>query len=143
MKVGTPKELNRAELRVAMTPESAQQLQKLGYTCLIEAGAGKAAGFSDDAYRAAGVAVAETAEELYAHADVIAKVRPPEDAEVERLGPGKTLISFFYPAQNAALLDRGRTRAPPSSPWTWCRASHAPRRWTRCRRWRTSPATAR
>lgn len=108
MKVGTPRELNGAELRVAMTPESAQQLQKLGYTCLIEAGAGKAAGFSDDAYRAAGVSIAETAEELYAHADVIAKVRPPENAEVERLGPGKTLISFFFPAQNAALLDQAR-----------------------------------
>ncbi|MCK4713266.1 MAG: hypothetical protein KAT26_10340, partial [Marinosulfonomonas sp.] len=45
MKIGTPKEVFEGEARVAMTPESALQLQKLGYDCLIEAGAGKAAGF--------------------------------------------------------------------------------------------------
>ncbi|WP_147180478.1 Re/Si-specific NAD(P)(+) transhydrogenase subunit alpha [Ciceribacter naphthalenivorans] len=105
MKIGSPRELFGGEARVAMTPDSAVQLQKLGYECVIEAGAGKAAGFSDEAYRAAGVTVVDGAEALYAGVDVIAKVRPPETAEVERLGPGKTLISFFYPAQNKELLE--------------------------------------
>ncbi|MBY6068390.1 hypothetical protein KUW17_16700, partial [Leisingera aquaemixtae] len=50
MKIGTPKETFPGENRVAMTPESAAQLQKLGYTCAIETGAGAAAGFSDAAY---------------------------------------------------------------------------------------------
>ncbi|GBU19839.1 NAD(P) transhydrogenase subunit alpha [Methylobacterium jeotgali] len=89
-----------------MTPDSASQLQKLGHECLIEAGAGTAAGYLDEAYRAAGVEVVETAAELWDRADVIAKVRPPEPAEAERLRAGKTLISFFYPAQNEELLKR-------------------------------------
>lgn len=108
MKIGTPKELYAGEARVGMTPDSALQLQKLGHACVVETGAGLAAGFTDAAYRAAGVEVAETAEALYAGADVIAKVRPPEPAEVERLAPGKTLISFFYPAQNTALLEQAK-----------------------------------
>ncbi|MCA1969550.1 MAG: Re/Si-specific NAD(P)(+) transhydrogenase subunit alpha [Rhizobium sp.] len=110
MKIGSPRELFAGEARVAMTPDSAIQLKKLGYDCMIESGAGKAAGFSDDAYRAVGVEVVEGAEALYAGADVIAKVRPPETVEVERLSSGKTLVSFFYPAQNKELLERARDK---------------------------------
>ncbi len=55
MRLGAPREIYESEARVAMTPDSAQALQKLGYECLIETGAGKSAGFSDEAYRAAGV----------------------------------------------------------------------------------------
>ncbi|NML76518.1 Re/Si-specific NAD(P)(+) transhydrogenase subunit alpha [Rhizobium sp. S-51] len=110
MKIGSPRELFAGEARVAMTPDSALQLQKLGYECVVEAGAGKAAGFSDDAYRAAGVTVVEGAAALYAAADVIAKVRPPETAELDRLAPGKTLISFFYPAQNKDLLEQAKDK---------------------------------
>lgn len=105
MRIGSPRELSVGESRVAMTPDSAAQLQKLGYECLVEAGAGLAAGFLDDAYRAAGVQVVDTADDLWSSADVIAKVRPPETAEAQRLTPGKTLISFFYPAQNKELLE--------------------------------------
>ena len=105
MKIGSPREIVEGEARVAMTPDSAIQLQKLGYECVIETGAGLAAGFSDDAYRAAGVEVVKTAAALYKAADVIAKVRPPVDAEAKRLSKDKTLISFFYPAQNKELLE--------------------------------------
>ncbi len=59
MKIGAPKELFAGEKRVALTPDSALQLQKLGYDCLIESGAGEGAQFSDDAYRAAGVTVSQ------------------------------------------------------------------------------------
>ncbi|HBB83461.1 MAG TPA: hypothetical protein DC031_09345, partial [Sulfitobacter sp.] len=52
LKIGTPKEIFEGENRVAMTPESALQLQKLGHTCVIETGAGAAAGFDDAAYEA-------------------------------------------------------------------------------------------
>ncbi|MGO4568881.1 Re/Si-specific NAD(P)(+) transhydrogenase subunit alpha [Rhizobium sp. 2YAF20] len=110
MYIGVPKETATGEARVAMTPDSALQLQKLGYDCLIEAGAGKAAGFTDDAYRAAGVTVLDGAEALFATADVIAKVRPPQSAQVDRLSPGKTLISFFYPAQNMDLLEQAKSK---------------------------------
>lgn len=110
LKIGSPKELYAGEARVAMTPDSAGALQKLGYACLIETGAGKAAGFSDEAYAKAGVSVVSSAEALYAEADIIAKVRPPEDVEVARLGQGKTLISFFYPAQNKELLEAAKDK---------------------------------
>ena len=105
MKIGSPKEVITGESRVAMTPDSALQLQKLGYECLVETGAGAAAGFRDEAYRAAGVQVVETAEALWDSADIVAKVRPPETQEAGRLKAGKTLISFFYPAQNKELLE--------------------------------------
>ncbi len=57
MKIGSPKETFEGEARVAMTPDSALQLQKLGHECFIESGAGEKAGFSDAAYEAAGVTV--------------------------------------------------------------------------------------
>ena len=100
MKIGTPKEISDGESRVAMTPDSALALQKLGHECLVEAGAGLAAGFSDQAYKDAGVEVVKTAATLWKAADIVAKVRPPNATEAKRLTEGKTLISFFYPAQN-------------------------------------------
>ncbi|OBX34095.1 NAD(P) transhydrogenase subunit alpha [Halomonas elongata] len=108
MKIGAPKECAEGEARVALTPESAQHLQKLGHTCLVETGAGAAAGFDDTAYREAGVEVIEGAEALWEAADVVIKVREPSDAEAGRLRQGKTLISFFWPAQNEELLERCR-----------------------------------
>ena len=98
MKIGTPKELFEGERRVAMTPESAAQLQKLGHECLIETGAGAEAGFSDADYKSAGVEVAKTAAALWKAADVVAKVRAPNDTEVKRLRDGLTVISFVNPA---------------------------------------------
>jgi NAD(P) transhydrogenase subunit alpha len=106
LKIGAPKEIFEGEARVAMTPDSAKLLQKLGHSCLIETGAGVRAGFSDTAYSNAGVEVVTTATALFEAADVIVKVRGPEPAEAKRLTEGKTLISFFWPAQNAALLEQ-------------------------------------
>ncbi|MGB0507426.1 MAG: Re/Si-specific NAD(P)(+) transhydrogenase subunit alpha, partial [Pikeienuella sp.] len=106
MKIGTPKEQFEGEARVALTPASAELLKKLGHECVVESGAGAAARFSDDEYRAAGVEVVADAAAVFANADVVAKVRPPEDAEVDLLGEGQTLISFFYPAQNEELMAR-------------------------------------
>ena len=93
-----------------MTPASAKDLQKLGYECVIETGAGAAAGFNDKTYKDAGVEVVKTAAALFKAADVVAKVRPPEDVEIKRLREGQTLISFFYPAQNKELMGRQRKR---------------------------------
>ena len=105
MKIGSPKEIFEGEDRVAMTPASAKDLQKLGYGCVIEAGAGAAAGFSDAAYEEAGVEVVKTGAALFKAADIVAKVRPPEDKEIKRLREGQTLISFFYPGQNEKLME--------------------------------------
>ncbi|NDW44756.1 Re/Si-specific NAD(P)(+) transhydrogenase subunit alpha [Ruegeria sp. PrR005] len=100
MKIGTPKEIFEGENRVAMTPDSAVQLQKLGYDCAIESGAGAAAGFSDALYEAAGVQIIKTAAALWKEVDIVAKVRQPDATELKRLSKGKTLISFFNPAGN-------------------------------------------
>ncbi|PIE16515.1 MAG: NAD(P)(+) transhydrogenase (Re/Si-specific) subunit alpha [Rhodobacterales bacterium] len=110
MKIGTPKEIVEGEARVAMTPDSAVLLQKLGYECLIEAGAGKAAGFSDQAYKDVGVEVIRGGAALWKAADVIAKVRPPSPTETRRLSKGKTLISFFFPGQNEELMELARSK---------------------------------
>ena len=64
MIIGAPKEIAADEKRVAMTPDSATQLQKLGYDCVVQSGAGLHAGFSDAAYEKAGVKIAKTAEEF-------------------------------------------------------------------------------
>ncbi len=106
LKIGTPCEVFEGEARVAMTPESAGLLQKLGHECVIESGAGAGAGFSDASYEDAGVSVVKTAAALFKAADVVAKVRPPSDTEVRRLRSGQTLISFFYPGANAALMKK-------------------------------------
>ncbi|MBI1418529.1 MAG: Re/Si-specific NAD(P)(+) transhydrogenase subunit alpha [Limimaricola sp.] len=106
MKIGAPKEIHEGEARVAMTPASARELQKLGHTCLVESGAGLAAGFADALYAEAGVEVVKTAAALWKAADVVVKVRPPEGPEPKRLRKDQLLISFFYPAQNKDLLEQ-------------------------------------
>ena len=105
MKIGTPKEVSAGEASVAMTPDSALQLQKLGYECVVESGAGVAAGFADALYREAGVEVVKTAAALWKAADIITKVRPPNATEAKRLTDEKLLISFFYPAQNTEQME--------------------------------------
>ncbi|WP_121634368.1 Re/Si-specific NAD(P)(+) transhydrogenase subunit alpha [Tropicibacter alexandrii] len=110
MKIGTPTEVEAGENRVAMTPDSALQLQKLGYECLIQSGAGARADFSDSDYEAAGVTVVPDADALWAQADIIAKVRIPQDAELDRLTPEKTLITFFNPGGNAEGLEKAKAK---------------------------------
>ncbi|MEQ9474593.1 Re/Si-specific NAD(P)(+) transhydrogenase subunit alpha, partial [Marinovum algicola] len=110
MKIGTPREILNGENRVAMTPDSATQLQKLGYECLVETGAGAKAGFSDDLYREAGVTVVDSAEALWGTADIIAKVRIPTAEELDYLTEDKTLISFFNPAGNEEGMEAAKAK---------------------------------
>ena len=110
MKIGTPKETFEGENRVAMTPDSARALQKLGYDCVIETGAGANAGFSDATYKEAGVEVVKTGAALFKTADIIAKVRQPNTTELKRLTKGKTLISFFNPAANDEGMEAAKAK---------------------------------
>ncbi|MCA0206710.1 MAG: Re/Si-specific NAD(P)(+) transhydrogenase subunit alpha [Proteobacteria bacterium] len=110
MKIGAPKEIFPGENRVAMTPDSALQLQKLGHSCVIETGAGAASGFEDAAYAAAGVEIVPSAEALFAAADVVVKVREATAEEMGRLRPDQTLIAFFWPAQNAEMLELAKEK---------------------------------
>jgi H+-translocating NAD(P) transhydrogenase subunit alpha len=110
VKIGAPNEVGDGERRVALTPQSAQALKKLGYDCVIEAGAGAGARFDDDAYRAAGVEVVPDAAALYAAADIVAMVRSPSPSAVEMLREGQIVIGFLWPAQNPELLESLKAR---------------------------------
>jgi H+-translocating NAD(P) transhydrogenase subunit alpha len=104
VKIGAPREIFEGENRVAMTPDSVIALAKLGHTSVVQSGAGAKAGFSDAAYAAAGAEVLPDAKAVFDAADVVVKVRGPEPSEAALLKRGQTLISFFWPAQNEALL---------------------------------------
>ena len=110
MKVGALKEIKQGEARVALTPDSAQQIQKLGHECFVQSGAGVAAGFSDDLYEKAGVTVVKDASALCEATDVVIKVREPEMDEIKQLRERQTLISFFWPAQNEAMLEAAKAQ---------------------------------
>ena len=110
MKIGALKEIFAGEQRVALTPESAVELQKLGHDCIIEKGAGIAAGFTDAHYKDSGVAIAATAAALTKASDIIVKVQPPSASEIKRLSASKTLISFFYPGANHALMELAQSK---------------------------------
>lgn len=116
MKIGVPNEIHENECRVAMTPDTAARLQKLGYECAIEAGAGASANFTDQAYKDAGVEVVSDTKQLWANSDIVLKVRAPEQNnalgvhEADLLKDGGTLASFIWPAQNESLLEQLKTR---------------------------------
>jgi NAD(P) transhydrogenase subunit alpha len=103
-KIGIPKEIYPGECRVAATPSTVKVLQKQGFEVLIEQGAGAAANFADAAY--VECKILPDAATLWAQADIVLKVRPPQLHEVELLSEGGTLISFVWPAQNAELLNK-------------------------------------
>ena len=115
MKIGAPKEVFEGEKRVAMTPQSAAALQKLGYECIVETGAGEAARFSDAAYAEAGVRVVPSAADLWNEADVVAKVRPPTDAEVAHCHarPDRHQLRLSRPERRAARGAEGEGRHHP------------------------------
>ena len=108
MRFGVPTEVLSGERRVALTPASAEAVIKLGYEICVQAGAGAAAGISDEDYRKAGVEVLDGAGAVWGQADIVAKVRPPTEAEVGRLREGQILIGFFWPAANEGLLAQAR-----------------------------------
>ncbi|MDH4072641.1 MAG: Re/Si-specific NAD(P)(+) transhydrogenase subunit alpha [Gammaproteobacteria bacterium] len=104
MRIGIPKEIYPGERRVATTPDVAKELAKLGFDIAVESGAGTAANFSDDAYRAAGCEIVNAAGDLWKSADIILKVRAPDERETGLLRSGQLLASFIWPAQNPELL---------------------------------------
>ncbi|MBI4989949.1 MAG: Re/Si-specific NAD(P)(+) transhydrogenase subunit alpha [Rhodocyclales bacterium] len=104
--IGVPKETAAGEKRVASVPEVVEKLIKLGFAVAVQSGAGDAANFSDDAYRAAGASIADGAAALWASSDIVFKVRGPSAEEVGLMKEGATLISFIWPAQNPELMQQ-------------------------------------
>ena len=104
--IGVPKETAAGEKRVATVPDVVEKLVKLGFKVAVESGAGDAANFADDTYRAAGADVWPTAEEIWSRSDIVFKVRAPSPHEVTLLREGGTLIGFIWPAQNPELMQQ-------------------------------------
>ncbi|MCX7173963.1 MAG: Re/Si-specific NAD(P)(+) transhydrogenase subunit alpha [Proteobacteria bacterium] len=102
--IGVPREVFPGEKRVATVPEVVEKLIKLGFKIAVESGAGDAANFSDDVYRASGAEIVEGATKLWAASDIVFKVRGPTAEEVGLMHEGQTLISFIWPAQNPELM---------------------------------------
>lgn len=112
MKLGVPKEITPGETRVALVPESVQQLVKKGVQVLIETGAGTAASFLDSVYANAGATIVPNATDLFSQSDVICKVSKPivnpttGTHEIEMMKPGAVLITFFAPLINHDLVQK-------------------------------------
>ncbi|MBS1198705.1 MAG: pntA [Proteobacteria bacterium] len=106
LKIGVPREVMAGEKRVATVPDVVEKLIKLGFSVLVESGAGEAANFADETYRAVGAEIADTAKDLWSSADIVFKVRVPSTEEVALMHEGQTLISFVWPAQNPELMQQ-------------------------------------
>ena len=106
MRIAIPRETAPRELRVAATPDSVGRLVKAGHTVTVERGAGTRAGFPDDAYVAAGAALADGYAAAVADAGLVARVRTPTEPEADALPPGSVLLSLLAPARNAAIIER-------------------------------------
>src|SRR5437764_2331152 len=81
-RIGVPKETAAGEKRVATVPDVVEKLVKLGFSVAVQSGAGDAANFADDTYRAAGAEVVGSAAELWSQSDIVFKVRAPSAEEV-------------------------------------------------------------
>jgi len=105
-RIGVPKETAEGERRVATVPDVVAKLIKLGFTVAVQSGAGDAANFADDTYRAVGAEIVATAAELWAGSDIVFKVRPPSAGEVALMREGGMLVGFVWPAQNPELMQQ-------------------------------------
>ena len=106
MLIGVPLETLPGEKRVATVPEVVEKLVKLGFSVAVQSGAGDAANFADDTYRAAGAQIVPTAADIWAKSDIVFKARVPTPDEVAMLREGGTLIGFIWPAQNPELMQQ-------------------------------------
>ncbi|MBT3066349.1 Re/Si-specific NAD(P)(+) transhydrogenase subunit alpha [Rhodoferax sp. U11-2br] len=102
--IGVPCEVFPGEKRVATVPDVVAKLIKLGFTVVVQSGAGAAANVSDAEYQKAGATIVADATQLWASSDIVFKVRPPTADEVALMREGGTLISFIWPAQNPELM---------------------------------------
>ena len=113
MKIGCPKEIKPQEFRVGMTPSAALEAVSAGHEVLIQKGAGVGAGFDDAQYVAAGAVIIDTAEEIFATADMIVKVKEPQAVERKMLREGQVLFTYLHlapdPQQTKDLMESGAT----------------------------------
>src|SRR5690348_765446 len=111
MRIGVPKEIKNHEYRVGLIPSSVLALGHHGHQVIVQKGAGLGAGLSDADYIAAGAKIIEPADEIFASADMIVKVKEPLAEERKKLRPGQILFTYLHLAPDAPqtqdLIDSG------------------------------------
>ncbi len=111
MLIGVPKEIKTHEYRVGLTPSSVRELAHNGHEVLVQKAAGHAIGLDDRHYIAAGARIGDTAEDIFAAADMVVKVKEPQPGECRMLREGQILFAYLHlapdPEQTKMLLDSG------------------------------------
>jgi len=111
MRVGVPKEIKNHEYRVGMTPPAVRELTSRGHEVFVETMAGEGIGLHDELYTRVGAKILKTADDVFASADMIVKVKEPQPAEIKRLRPGQVLFTYLHlapdPEQTRGLLESG------------------------------------
>ncbi len=105
MIIGVPKEIKEQERRIALVPSAAEQLTKRGHTVVVEKNGGIGSGYPDEEYKKAGAEIVDLAEDVFARADMIVKVKEPLPAEFPLLRKGQILFTYLHLAASKALTD--------------------------------------
>jgi len=105
MIIGVPKEIKTDEFRVGMTPSGVLECIKAGHSVMVERGAGLGSGFEDTQYLNTGAVLVERADDVYAGADMILKVKEPIEAEYSRLKEGQILFTYLHLAADKRLTE--------------------------------------
>src|SRR5689334_8425457 len=111
MRIGVPKEIKNHEYRVGMTPAAVRELTASGHQVFVETKAGDGIGLFDEAYQRVGATILPNADEVFATADMIVKVKEPQPIEIKRLRKGQTLFTYLHlapdPEQTKGLMESG------------------------------------
>jgi len=113
MRIGVPKEIKVQEHRVGMTPGAVREVVANGHQVVVERDAAARQGLLDEDYERAGARIAASADEVFAAADLIVKVKEPQPEEIARLSPGQAIFTYLHlapdPRQTRALMASGAT----------------------------------
>ncbi|HSM41047.1 MAG TPA: alanine dehydrogenase [Afifellaceae bacterium] len=113
MLIGVPKEIKVREYRVGLVPSSVREVVANGHEVIVETGAGEGIGMTDDAYRAAGASIVDTASEVFERAEMVIKVKEPQAVERKQLSEGQILFTYLHlapdPDQANDLIASGAT----------------------------------
>src|SRR6476660_2734988 len=113
MRVGVPTEIKNNEYRVAITPAGVSELVRRGHEVIIQAGAGEGSAIHDADFKAAGAQIINSADQVWAEADLLLKVKEPIEPEYKRMRKGQTLFTYLHLAASRpctdALMSSGTT----------------------------------
>ncbi|MEM0911555.1 MAG: alanine dehydrogenase [Pseudomonadota bacterium] len=111
MIIGVPKEIKNHEYRVGLTPAAAKEIIKNGHSVIVQQGAGEEIGFADDMYLSVGTTIVSAAEDVFAQANMIVKVKEPQPNECKMLRSGQIIFTYLHlapdPRQTTLLVESG------------------------------------